>query len=192
MVLTNIPQQGSAGSCSVTVGQSYTVEKSVSANFGLEGAGPLEAILSAGIAFSYAVSETRSVEVGQTMSGVCGQWYKVPILKHSCGTLSEYEPNFSEHSPSYCNANADLVATGEGGSFVCLVDAPLSKTAPGSCSEIQSATVSTDPNNNIPDVRIVARYANCADSVFFADNDPAQNEVWRAYYGTGSTAPHTC
>ncbi|EPE33428.1 hypothetical protein GLAREA_06441 [Glarea lozoyensis ATCC 20868] len=165
----------SAGGCSLTVGKSYTIEKSVSASLGLEGAGPLESVLSAGISFSYTVAETNTLEQGYDFGeGKCGQWYKAPVLKNSCGTLSEYEPNFG----------------GDGGLY-CLVDAPLSSSKAW-CAVVQSKVPSTDENNSTPDVRIIQRYADCTNSVFYANDAPEQSDAWKIAYGSGNDVVKTC
>lgn len=85
--------------CALSIGTSYTIEKSVSFDFGADSGDSMTAVLSLGIAFSYAVSKTTSTETQYTMDdGKCGQWYKVPILKASCGSVSEYNINFGKSS----------------------------------------------------------------------------------------------
>ncbi|KAK0100187.1 hypothetical protein ONS95_008525 [Cadophora gregata] len=98
-ILTDHDAYKKGTDCYLEEGESFTVEKSVSINFGLEGPGPLESVLSAGIGFGIAISETPSLTQGFTFGdGACGWWYKVPVIIHSCGTLSEYEPNFGGQS----------------------------------------------------------------------------------------------
>ena len=51
----------------IATGKSYTVEKSISANFGIGGGGAgegVEPVLEAGVAFTYSESTTTSVEQG--------------------------------------------------------------------------------------------------------------------------------
>jgi hypothetical protein len=66
-------------------------------------------------------------------------------------------------------------------------------TTANACSEIQSATISTQDDPR-PDVRIVARYGTCDTSEFYADDDAEnQNAAWIAAYGSGRNGPgHAC
>ncbi|KAK0114866.1 hypothetical protein ONS96_013346 [Cadophora gregata f. sp. sojae] len=79
-ILTDHDAYKKGTDCYLEEGESFTVEKSVSINFGLEGPGPLESVLSAGIGFGIAISETPSLTQGFTFGdGACGWWYKVPL-----------------------------------------------------------------------------------------------------------------
>ncbi|KAI4596861.1 hypothetical protein KJ359_005206 [Pestalotiopsis sp. 9143b] len=158
--------------CYLEEGESFTVEKSVSVSFGLEGEGPLESVLSAGISFGIAVSETTSVTQGFTFGeGACGWWYKVPVMLHSCGTLSEYEPNFTGT---------------EGGPLYCLKDAPFSKTTPNACSDIQATSINSDD----ADVLVIPKWVNCGDRSDLPDDQ--NSEAWKDSYAGQNDEVHSC
>lgn len=156
--------------CVLEEGESFTVEKSVSFSTGLEGAGPLESVLSAGISFGIALSETTSVSQAFNFGdGACGYWYKVPVMIHTCGVLTEYEPNFG----------------GDGG-LLCASDAPFSRSVPNSCSEIQATAINSDS----PDVFIVPKWLNCGDRSDLPDDQNSQ--AWKDTYAGDFDTVHTC
>jgi hypothetical protein len=159
---------------------------------GLEGARPLESVLSAGISFSYTVSVTNTLEQSYDFGeGKCGQWYKAPVLKNSCGTLTEYEPNFGRSKiHEYVGSLLTQVPGGEGPLY-CLVDAPFSSSKAW-CAIVQSKVPSTDENNSTPDVRIIQRFADCTNSVFYANDAPEQSDAWKIAYGSGNDVVKTC
>lgn len=75
----------------------------------------------------------------------------------------------------------------------CLEDASLDQTYGNVCAEMQSKQASTDESSAQPDVRIIARYANCDDSTFYADDDTEnQNPSWVTAFGSGYNSDHTC
>lgn len=83
-------------------------------------------------------------------------------MLHSCGTVSEYEPNFTGT---------------EGGPLYCLKDAPFSKTTPNACSDIQATSINSDD----ADVLVIPKWVNCGDRSDLPDD---QNlEVWKDSYG---------
>ncbi|KAF7539161.1 hypothetical protein G7054_g2385 [Neopestalotiopsis clavispora] len=158
--------------CYLEEGESFTVEKSVSVSFGLEGEGPLESVLSAGISFGIAISESTSLTQGFNFGGgACGWWYKAPVMLHSCGTLSEYEPNFTG---------------GEFGPLVCLKDAPFSKTTPNACSEIQATSINSDD----ADVLVIPKWVNCGDRSDVPDDQ--NSPQWKDSYGGQRDEVHAC
>jgi len=81
-------------------------------------------------------------------------------------------------------------AGGDGGLF-CLKDAPLASSRDW-CADVQSKVSSTDEDDATPDVRIIQRYANCADSVFYSNDAPEQSDAWKIAYGSGNDVVKTC
>ncbi|KAI1270177.1 hypothetical protein F5Y18DRAFT_421665 [Xylariaceae sp. FL1019] len=157
--------------CYLEEGESFTVEKSLSVSFGLEGEGPIESVLSAGISFGIAVSESTSLTQGFNFGeGACGYWYKAPVMLHSCGTLSEYEPNFS----------------GDAGPLYCLSDAPFSKSTPNVCSEIQATSINSDD----ADVVVIPRWVNCGDRTDLPDDE--NSDAWKDTYAGQNDEVHSC
>jgi len=79
---------------------------------------------------------------------------------------------------------------GDGGLF-CLVDAPFVNSVDW-CAVVQSTVASTDEASSRPDVRIIQRYANCADGTFYPNDAPEQSEAWKIAYGSGNDVVKTC
>lgn len=160
--------------CYLEEGEGYSFEKSIGANFGLSGGGgsPIEAVLSAGMSFGFTWGKQEMTTQGVTFGTVkdengedtdpCGFWMKAPTMLHSCGTFSEYEPNFGE-----------LV-------LYCLRDAPFSSTTQNACSDTIAKSITGDDEG---DIVVIPRYHSCTDRTELPMEQ--QSQQWKDLYGGG-------
>jgi hypothetical protein len=83
-------------------------------------------------------------------------------MLHSCGTFSEYEPNFGE-----------LV-------LYCLRDAPFSSTTQNACSDTIAKSITGDDEG---DIVVIPRYHSCTDRTELPMEQ--QSQQWKDLYGGG-------
>lgn len=151
--------------CYLEEGEGYSFEKSIGANFGLSGGGgsPIETILNAGISFGFTWGKQEMTTQGVTFGeGKCGFWMKAPTMLSSCGTFSEYEPNFGESI------------------LYCLKDAPFGSTTPNACSDTIAKSITGDDEG---DIVVIPRYHSCTDRVELPMEE--QSDQWKDLYGGG-------